>query len=514
MPMIKRTESKLDPERRPSTLHFALMLLFGGIPFLAMMIVVPTSSAYVAAIDAHNGAKQDPAFAGVTVSALPLAIVLTMIPLSWLFAHVNSYRFMVWLGIVVSAAGQLMYGLSGLVMNKWYLFGARLVQGAGSYQALRAVYISEMVAPKRRVYYFLWSNSAADCGYVFGNLLAFLVEIVTRHWGGDVFNNYTSPAWFMICLWVIYAVAFALFWSEPTLAERGYDHAATLESLTIPEHSFASVDNDSFASVDNFPTNEDQNESLDDRNEEGQALLPTAPSDTSQTLRQVIVIGYLILSAMIITIISSSFEMFVADWFYQEFGWSPDSSALYLTGAYGVVVAISIFALQPYFRDHHYPERHLMLWPMIACGLFTVFFYRYDSSLSRFMQLFVFSIGALVVLSSRSIPIGAISSLASKLVHPKHVASVQMWVTTAFLFGRAAGPPIGSYASQNLWSGIMTGLSFVIVFATLLMWPILVPIEQEESTLSREISSRDQAFRKHSVLSVSIRVQPLDSFSF
>ena len=315
MPARKLAESELDPERNPQVIPFALQVVFACLPLLAMVIIVPSSSAYADAIDLHNGQAKDTAFAGFTVSALPLAVGIMLFPLAWMFEWCQSYRFMVWFGIFVSMAGHLMYGFSGLVMNKWYLLAARLVQGAGCYQALGKVYVSEMAAPKHRMYLFMWYISCVVSCYVLGNFLAYIVAVVSRDWTGDVFNRYTCSAWLMFILWVAYAVLFVLFWQEPTLEQRGWRVKEAEESQTL------------LAACTPSAAEEGQ---------EAQVIATPASGATSSSHRA---IAFLLATAFITTTISASWEMFTADWLYTEFNWGSHQTSLYLMG----VLMINLF---------------------------------------------------------------------------------------------------------------------------------------------------------------------------
>lgn len=227
----KMSESELDPERKPPNIPFVLQLVFTMLPLISMLIIIPTSSAYSTVIALANGQTgEDAAFAGITVSAMPIAMAVALFPLHWLFEWSGfNYGFMVWFGIFVSMAGQVMYGLSYLVLNKWYLLGARFVMGLGCYQALGKTYITVMSSQKHKLYYFMWMGTVAIGVFVIGNFFAFCIDIISENWGGDnptglskIFNRYTNPGWFMLLCWIIYAICFLFFWREPTLEERGW----------------------------------------------------------------------------------------------------------------------------------------------------------------------------------------------------------------------------------------------------------------------------------------------------
>ena len=301
------SESELDPERKPPVIPFALSVAFACLPLLAMIIIIPSSTSYADAIDLHNGRSgNDTEFAGFTVSALPLALTISLFPLAWLFSWCQSYRFMIWLGIFVSMAGHLMYGFSGLVMNKWYLLAARLVQGAGSYQALNKVYVTEMAAPKHRTYLFTWYISCVVCCFVLGNFLAYFVDIITSDWNGNVFNRFTCPAWLMLILYIAYAILVLLFWQEPTLEQRGLGFRGSRTRKTSLGYALDEEDHDVLETGQNQTL---LDASISDQAEESRDKDAIASQARSERISLMIAIGYIMASSIAIGSIAASWEM-------------------------------------------------------------------------------------------------------------------------------------------------------------------------------------------------------------
>ena len=130
-----------------------------------------------------------------------------------------------------------------------------------------------------------------------------------------------------------------------------------------------------------------------------------------------------------------------------------------------MIVAVPF--VQPWLRKHQIEDRKLIVWPMVFCGLFCLFFFNYSNDLSRFVRIALFTIGSVAVIFCRSLPTGAIMSLGSKIVSSKNVPRMQLWITVGLDLGRAAGPPIGSYSSQNVWAAVMLSLCALLVFTAL-----------------------------------------------
>ena len=145
---------------------------------------------------------------------------LFLFPLAWLFRRTD-YRTMVWVGVALSLVSQLMYGFSYLVKDKWFIFASRLIQGFACYQALGKTYTAVTTGDKKRLFYFMIFGTCALAVYFTGNFLAYLTDIVAKNWNNSVLNRYTAPGWLMVCLWLVYAVLFAVFWEEPTDEQLG-----------------------------------------------------------------------------------------------------------------------------------------------------------------------------------------------------------------------------------------------------------------------------------------------------
>ena len=132
--------------------------------------------------------------------------------------------------------------------------------------------------------------------------------------------------------------------------------------------------------------------------------------------------------------------------------------------------------LQPFLRKHPIEDYKLIVWPMALCSIFCALFFNWSNDeWSRGVRITIFSIGSVVVIISSFIPVGACYSLGSKIVDRKYGNRMQMWINAGFDLGRAVGPPIGSYCSQNIWAMVLMIMSVAVVLGALVFKSCLAP---------------------------------------
>ena len=263
------------------------------------------------------------------------------------------------MGIILAVAGQLMYCFSYKVGNKWFIMVSRLVQGAACYQALAKTYVATTTGMKNRLFYFMIFGTSALSVYVLGNLLAFLTDVIAKDWKDEIFNRYTAPAWLMVIFYVIYGVLFALFWREPTDKELGH-----------------------------YQENDVESQQLISKNDVSQK----STNDNSFT-EDKIAIYFVYATAFLFSIVWSSWEVFTAVYCHDNFMWSTDITALYLTIIFSAVT-IGLVITIPVVKKKKIADRTLVLIPLFLELLFIICLYNYEIE-SRVGRVVLYTIGSL-----------------------------------------------------------------------------------------------------------------------
>ena len=187
------------------------------------------------------------------------------------------------------------------------------------------------------------------------------------------------------------------------------------------------------------------------------------PTHEPEPLRiSVWALSFVFISAGISSILMSSWEMYAADYLFK-LGWDAHQSSLYLMGVYGIFLLLSVPIILPWLKKNKVAEYKLMIIPYTFAALGSIFFYQYSKTLGNWPLVILFSVGSVIVVVFGGLPRTAIMSLASKIVTNKHGGVMQMWTTFCMGLGRAIGPPLGSYLSQNAWAACITGICVVNV---------------------------------------------------
>ena len=90
----------------------------------------------------------------------------------------------------------------------------------------------------------------------------------------------------------------------------------------------------------------------------------------------------------------------------------------------------------------------------------------------------MFTIGSAFVIVFAGLPRVAQKELGKTIVLAKDQDRMQFCITFCMALGRAAGPPMATYVSPDVWPTCMMGICLAVGLITVVVWRHLVPFEE------------------------------------
>eukprot|EP00736_Rhodelphis_marinus_P000581 Rmarinus@m.3712 len=487
----------------------SLFLIFLN-TFLYMMnyyIVIPSTKTYASALGA------DDTTSGVIIGATPIAAMGVTVLYSWLTNR--SFFPSLFCSGAVLAAGNILYGLAWEFRSLTLVVVGRLLCGMGSARAVNRRYITDTVPSHLRTREFAMFVAAGALGMAVGPAAAIPLHGMSAHVAGLDLREYNVVGYLMACIWVVFLILLVTLFREPTrrLFEAtdsdGDDEEASKPLLAPPTVSKGATGSAGDISLEGLPRSAGAFEpgpsrpaadgAFEGGTDGAEGVLRQAvdqntgfpplqahptlvehkprPSDGSIPATFVCFFIYFALKMMQEGFVSCSP---LTTGYY--FGWGEDDVGFFL-----MLLGLSILPINYVVGvlSHRFEFRQIILVSETTCliGLLLMLVYG-DPESFRASQ---FIVGGSILFISTQILEGMNMSLFSRVMPSswmRGIFNAGFLATEAGTGGRAlgnllitvAGESVSMENVENVIMGVLTGISILTVFISLLVYPRLVPV--------------------------------------
>ncbi|KIL58834.1 hypothetical protein M378DRAFT_170107 [Amanita muscaria Koide BX008] len=226
VPSIQTEATIPDPDfTLPIRASLATVLVANLLLQISFFIIVPSSNEYAQ----HLGGNST--FAGLTIGIPTLVAGLSLIPL--MRYDGGGYKLPLRLSCIACILGHILYSLAYVTNFLYLILIGRIVNGVSFTMWMYCKrYCSDprIVGIRRRTtlagFLVMGQALGTSAGPFFGGLLFKIVGF-----NNSIFNGFTSPAWIMAVVWVIFGICTEI-WYEDVPNDQGYLPTSTAPSST------------------------------------------------------------------------------------------------------------------------------------------------------------------------------------------------------------------------------------------------------------------------------------------
>lgn len=375
-----------NPDRKPKLSCSLLMYVQLTLVVAVFTVAMPTSLEYTEKL---GGSKE---VAGLMVGLVNISAAIFGWPGLWLMETIGIKKSQM-VANAFTAVGCAMYSMCYYWDSIGLILVARFIQGIGA-QGFSTQFFSRAAGINCRSKYFVMMGGCIGIGYGVGPMLGAAMIAAFNHLDADehkFLNQYTSPGWLMVIIYLSLIVATWFFFEDPLLE--------TAEVKAREEKEFQ-----------RNMSPEEKAIRKEQRRLEQEAK---GPRFTRSELFG-LVINLAIFAFFPILI--SCWEMHAFNVAQKTWNWSMEDSALYIGGLMLFIVPINL-AAGPAVQKWKLDDRKVMLIFFIVSLVASVFFFDFFQEENHYIpDMVVWTIGSVIWLCSYQICRGAASSLITKQV--------------------------------------------------------------------------------------------------